>query len=141
MATSLACYWTPESRHTPSQSELGHRYWVIERSPARLAVSHFDNRPDVALTAIPITSAQAAGSAKPADPNGYGERVRFGATEDHDIYPGPGNVVGGFRHDAARNSDGPGVAAEVKVSAKEPAARLIPPARTDILRGQPRRSE
>jgi hypothetical protein len=38
--------------------------------------------------------------------------VSFGAQEDHDLYPGPGNVVGGFRHDAARNADGPGVAFE-----------------------------
>jgi len=44
--------------------------------------------------------------AKPEDPNGYGEIVRFGAREDHDLYPGPGNVVGGVRSDIA--SSGPG---------------------------------
>ena len=53
-------------------------------------------------------------NAPPADPKGWGERVSFGAQEDHDLYPGPGNVVGGFRHDAARNDVGPGVAAEVQ---------------------------
>jgi len=47
-----------------------------------------------------------ANSAKPEDPNGYGEIVRFGAREDHDLYPGPGNVVGGVRSDIA--SSGPG---------------------------------
>ena len=47
------------------------------------------------------------------DPEGWGERVSFGAQEDHSFYPGPGNVVGGFRHDAARNENGPGVAAEI----------------------------
>jgi hypothetical protein len=66
------------------------------------------------LTFGSVTPVLAAESAKPEDPNGYGERVRFGAKEDHDIYPGPGNVVGGFRHDAARNSEGPGVSAEVQ---------------------------
>ena len=43
-----------------------------------------------------------------------GERVSFGAQEDHDLYPGPGNVVGGVRHDLARNDVGPGVAVEVQ---------------------------
>jgi hypothetical protein len=52
--------------------------------------------------------------APPENPKGWGERVSFGAQEDHSLYPGPGNVVGGFRHDAARNDDGPGVAAEVQ---------------------------
>ena len=42
-----------------------------------------------------------------------GESVCFGAQEDHSFYPGPGNVVGGFRHDAAQNENGPGVAAEI----------------------------
>ncbi len=49
----------------------------------------------------------------PENPKGWGERVSFGAQEDHDLYEGPGNVVGGFRHDNARNGEGPGVAAEI----------------------------
>jgi len=49
----------------------------------------------------------------PDDPKGWGERVSFGAQEDHSFYPVPCNVVGGFRHDAARNENGPGVAAEI----------------------------
>jgi hypothetical protein len=53
-------------------------------------------------------------SAPPDNPKGWGERVSFGAQEDHSLYPGPGNVVGGFRHDAARNDNGPGVAAEIQ---------------------------
>jgi hypothetical protein len=47
-----------------------------------------------------------ADSAKPEDPNGYGEVVNFGAREDHDVYPGPGNVIGGVRSDIA--TSGPG---------------------------------
>ena len=47
-----------------------------------------------------------AESAKPDDPNGYAEVIRFGAQEDHDAYPGPGNVVGGRRSDIASSGDG-----------------------------------
>lgn len=50
-----------------------------------------------------------AESAAPADPNRYAEVVSFGAQEDHDLYPGPGNVVGGRRSDVASSGDGVGL--------------------------------
>ena len=63
---------------------------------------------------LTFTSAQTfAQGAPPVNPKGWGERVNFGAREDHSLYPGPGNVVGGFRHNAARNDNGPGVASEI----------------------------
>jgi hypothetical protein len=50
-----------------------------------------------------------AESAKPDDPNGYGEVVNFGAREDHDVYPDPCNVVGGRRSDIASSGDDVGL--------------------------------
>jgi len=42
-------------------------------------------------------------AATPDNPRQYGQSVKFGATEDHDITPGPGNVVGDNRSTWAKN--------------------------------------
>jgi hypothetical protein len=47
-----------------------------------------------------------AQSAKPDDPNAYGEQVNFGAREDHSLHPHPGNVVGGVRSGIAKSEQG-----------------------------------
>ena len=54
--------------------------------------------------------AYAAESAKPDDPNAYGDVVQFGARQDHDLFPGPGNTIGDVRSNIAKNSDDRGVA-------------------------------
>ena len=45
--------------------------------------------------------ATSADSAKPENPSGYSTIVSSHAREDHDNWPGPGNVVGGRRGDVA----------------------------------------
>lgn len=62
-----------------------------------------------AIAAIGGVGTVHADSAKPDDPNGYAEVVSFGAQEDHDLYPGPGNVVGDVRSDVASSGEGHGV--------------------------------
>ena len=57
-------------------------------------------------------------SAKPANPSAYGDVVQFGARQDHDLFPGPGNTIGDVRSNIAKNSDTRGVAPFVE-SVKE----------------------
>lgn len=66
------------------------------------------------VAAIGTATAAHADSAKPADPNGYGGVVSFGAREDHDLYPGPGNVIGDVRSAVASGGDGTGLSEFVK---------------------------
>jgi hypothetical protein len=56
-----------------------------------------------------------ADGAQPADPNGYAEVVQFGAHEDHDLYPAPGNVIGNVRSEVASSGAGGGVSPFVQV--------------------------
>jgi hypothetical protein len=55
-----------------------------------------------------VGAAQAG--ATPDNPSGYGGIVQFGAQEDHDLYPGPGNVIGDVRSGIATTSDEKGLA-------------------------------
>ena len=75
--------------------------------------------------------------APPDNPKGWGEGVSFGAQEDHGLYPGPGNVVGGFRHDAARNENGPGVAAEIQEFMNEFGLPVAGPVETIVANSAP----
>ena len=55
------------------------------------------------------TPSVSADPASPENPSGYAEVVSFGAQEDHDLYPGPGNVIGDVRSDIASGGGGTGV--------------------------------
>jgi hypothetical protein len=43
------------------------------------------------------------------NPDGYADVVQFGAHEDHDLYPGPGNVIGDVRSAEASTGEGTGL--------------------------------
>ena len=81
------------------------------------------------LAAIGTATAANADSAKPADPNGYGVVVSFGAREDHDLYPGPGNVIGDVRSGVARSGEGTGVSEFVASVRVDTSSTPNPPGR------------
>jgi hypothetical protein len=65
--------------------------------------------------ALASTAPASAQSAQPDDPDGYAEVVQFGAHEDHDLYPAPGNVIGDVRSEIASSGEGVGISTFVQV--------------------------
>jgi hypothetical protein len=68
----------------------------------------------VAWADTPADPGSNANSAKPDEPNGYAKVVKFGAREDHDLHPAPGNVVGGVRSNEASSGDRVGISTFVR---------------------------
>jgi len=68
--------------------------------------------------------------ATPLDPDGYGDIVEFGAQEDHDLYPGPGNVVGDVRSSIATSSTDQGLSPFVQSIREEAGSTPTPPGKT-----------
>ena len=62
-----------------------------------------------ALAALLVAAPAHAESAQPVNPDGYADVVQFGAHEDHDLYPGPGNVIGDVRSAEASTGEGTGL--------------------------------
>jgi hypothetical protein len=82
------------------------------------------------LAALAGGASASAESAKPDDPNGYAVIVQFGAREDHDLHPGPGNVIGDVRSGVASSGEGAGVSAFVHEIKTEAGSTPSPPGRS-----------